>query len=153
VFERIQIVVNDPRALTSLIFRESGVPLRLSLSRDEQGLSISASNGGTHVVRDIEINAIPDAEDWHELTHGRLPNLQSTEAPGVSVVYPIVGGWFHATVKQLNPNRGFTIARFQISENSYTRMDFDVFWNDHQGKQRKSHVVVDVASMQGELPL
>ena len=127
--------------------------LTLTVSRDHNLFSLWAANGGTHVIRDIEINAIPEAEDWHENTHGRLPKLGQTEVHGVEVVYPILGGWFHAKVSQLNPNRGFMIASFEIEHRDYTRFDIDVSWNDHTGMQRKSHAVVDVGSVTKDLPL
>lgn len=127
--------------------------LTLRLSRDNNLFILWASNTGTHVIRDIEINAIPDAEDWYETTHGCLPKLQQTEVRGVEVVYPILGGWFCAKVSQLNPNRGLGIATFEIVHRDYTKIDFDVFWNDYTGMQRKSHAVVDVGSETEDVPL
>jgi Alpha/beta hydrolase family len=125
----------------------------LDISCDQDVFSLGALNIGTHVIRDIEINAIPDAEDWHEATHGCLPKVETSYTHGVEVVYPIAGGWLYAKVAQLNPNRGFMVATFQIERGDYTKIDFDVFWNDHTGMQRKSHAVVDVASVTGDLPL
>jgi hypothetical protein len=127
--------------------------LRLDVSREGSVLQISATNQGTHVIRDIEINAIPDDEDWFERSHGPLPKLIEGGSRDVEVVCPIVGGWFYATARQLNPNRGWTIASFDLKSENYTRIDFDVFWNDHTGKQRKAHAVADVKALDGDLGL
>ena len=127
--------------------------LRLDLARRGTVLDVSALNQGTHIIRDIEINAIPDDEDWFEQSHGPLPKLIESGARGVEIVYPIVGGWFSATVTQLNPMRGCGLASFEIAPAAFTRMDFDVFWNDHTGKQRKAHAVADVNTLQGDLGL
>jgi nucleoside phosphorylase len=131
---------------------EHATSLALSLSHNGDELQVSAYNLGTHVIRDIEVNAIPDAEDWFEHTHGPLPKIEpGSELP--KLVYPIMGGWFHATIPQLNPSRGCIIARGNLSAHDYTVMDFDVFWNDHEGMQRKSHVVADVRTANGYLNL
>lgn len=127
--------------------------LRLDLERHGTVLHISALNQGTHIIRDIEINAIPDAEDWFEQSHGPLPKLIASGGRGVEVVYPIVGGWFYATVTQLSPNRGCGVARFETTSANYTQIDFDVFWNDHTGRQRKAHKVADVNALEGDLGL
>jgi hypothetical protein len=125
----------------------------LTASRKDNILSLTASNKGTHLIRDIEINAFPDDEDWFERTHGPLPKLQEQGARGVEVVYPILGGWFHATVSQLNPNRGINLASFEFTAGDYTKIDFDVFWNDHTGMQRKAHAVVDLLLLDNDVPL
>jgi hypothetical protein len=127
--------------------------LRLDVSRDGSLLRVSALNQGTHVIRDIEINAIPDDEDWYERTHGPLPRLVEGGGRGIDVTYPILGGWFHATVAQLSPNRGWTVATFEMKSTDYTVIDFDVFWNDHTGQQRKAHAVGDVRTLHGDLAL
>jgi pimeloyl-ACP methyl ester carboxylesterase len=127
--------------------------LNISINCDHDSFSIWVTNRGTHVIRDIEINTIPDDDDWHEGTHGFLPKMHPIYTRGVEIFYPILGGWFHAKVEQLNPNRGLMIARFQIGRRDYTKIDIDAFWNDHAGMQRKSHVVVDVASVTGDLSL
>jgi hypothetical protein len=49
--------------------------LRVDVNRHGTALHISTLNQGTHVIRDIEINAIPDDEDWFEQSHGPLPKL------------------------------------------------------------------------------
>jgi hypothetical protein len=125
--------------------------LRVEVKRHGTALHISALNQGTHVIRDIEINAIPDDEDWFEQSHGPLPKLIEGGGRGVEVVYPIAGGWFYATVAQLSPSRGCGVASFETTSADYTQIDFDVFWNDHTGKQRKAHKVADVNTLEGDL--
>ena len=128
--------------------------LRLSLSDDDKQtrhLCVWVVNRGTHIIRDVEINAIPDDKEWMEHTHGPLPSVRPG-APGVEVTYPILGGWFLAKVNQLSPNRGLAIVESQLKEGDYTKIDFDVFWNDHEGKQRKGHAVVD-AAVEGDISL
>jgi hypothetical protein len=127
--------------------------LRLDISRDGSVLRISALNQGTHVIRDIEIKAIPDDEHWFERTHGPLPRLVDGGGRGIEVWYPIVGGWFHAAIEQLNPNRGWTFGTFELKSTDYTIIDFDVAWNDHMGQQRKAHAVADVSAVDESLDL
>jgi hypothetical protein len=126
--------------------------LSLSIARDGKELRVSVINSGTHVIRDIEVNAIPADDDWFEHTHGPLPRLVSGSAAS-TLVYPIVGGWFHAAIPQLSPNRGYTIASGHIDPSDYTMMDFDLFWNDHEGRQRKSHGLADVRTTAGDVAL
>lgn len=125
----------------------------LTSEREGSNISLSVLNRGTHIIRDIEINAIPDDMDWFEHTHGPLPNLKEMGARQVEIICPIMGGWFYATISQLNPNRGFTIATFEIRSGDYTKIDFDVFWNDHTGMQRKSNGVVDLLSIDHNIAL
>jgi hypothetical protein len=127
--------------------------LGLTLSHDKHLVRLWGSNRGTHHIQEIEINAIPDAEDWQEFTHGSLPKLQPSGVPGVAVEYPFAGSWFFAKVDQLNPGHGLMIVISELEEGDFTMIDFDVSWNDHEGKQRKSHTVVDVGSARGEVPL
>jgi nucleoside phosphorylase len=131
---------------------EHATALGLSVSRDEHELQLWAFNRGTHVIRDIEVTAIPAAEDWFERTHGPLPKIEPGSESS-NLVYPIVGGWFHATIPQLSPSRGYMIARGNLNSRDYTVMDFDVFWNDHEGRQRKSNGVADVRTADGDLTL
>ena len=119
--------------------------LRLSVSRDRQGYGLWVTNSGTHAVRDIEIVAIPDDESWFQDTHGGLPGING-KAEEVELVSPIAGGWFMAKVRQLNPDRGLMIAGYNIEPGEYSQIDFDLFWNDHEGMQRKSQGAHDVAT-------
>lgn len=126
--------------------------LALSVSRDAHEMRLWAFNRGTHVIRDIEVTAVPAAEDWFESTHGPLPKIAlGSESSKLS--YPILGGWFHATIPQLSPSRGCMIASGNLDPHDYTMMDFDVFWNDHEGRQRKGHGVADVRSTDGDVTL
>jgi hypothetical protein len=45
------------------------------------------------------------------------------------------------------------IASFKIEGEDYSVMDFDAFWNDHGGMQRKSHAVADVREAKGDVRL
>ena len=75
---------------------EHASALALSLSRDAHQLQLWASNRGTHVIRDIEVNAIPAAEDWSERTHGPLPKIEPG-SESTKLVY-LLGSWFHPTI-------------------------------------------------------
>lgn len=132
---------------------EHATALALSVSRDGHELRLWATNRGTHVIRDIEVSAIPAAEDWFEHTHGPLPKLFESGSESSKLVYPILGGWFYATIPQLSPGRGYMIARGTLGPDDYTVMDFDVCWNDHEGRQRKSNAVADFRTADGDVPL
>lgn len=112
----------------------------LDLSHDGDGGRLLVTNRGLHVVRDVEVTAIPADEDWMPETHGVLPRLYSDTGPGVTLTSKIVGGWLHAQVNQLNPGRGVCIARYHEGQNDYRAMDIDINWNDHDDRQRKAHV-------------
>ncbi len=127
--------------------------LALSVSRDGYELRLWASNRGTYLIRDIEVNAIPAADDWLERTHGPLPRLVESGSGSSKLVCPISGGWFYATIPQLSPSRGHMIASGKLEPHDYTLMDFDVFWNDHEGRQRKSHGIADVRVVDGDVTL
>ena len=71
----------------------------------------------------------------------------------MEVVYPILGGWLYAKVAQLSPNRGLQVVSYRVEPGDHTTIDFDAFRNDHDGMQRKSHVVADVAVAAGDLLL
>jgi hypothetical protein len=47
------------------------------LSRDGDIGRLWVTNQGLHVVRDIEVNALPDDVDWMATTHGRLRSCSS----------------------------------------------------------------------------
>ena len=128
-------------------FHARAVGLRVSQYGNEMTLSIT--NRGTHLITDIEINAIPDDENWHETTHGSLPLVKDKST---GVISPIMGGWFLAHVARLSPNRGIGIVTWQPSESYFTQIDFDVFWIDHTGMQRKSHAEFDV-TVEGQVEL
>jgi hypothetical protein len=132
--------------------------LGLTVSHDDSHgaheLTIAVINRGTHVIEEIEINAIPDDDDWLEVTHGPLPAvIAGGGASAVRLWYPIPGAWFHAQVSKLNVDRGYTILRSELKDEDYTRIDFDVFWNDHTGMQRKAHAVADVRGLLTDVPL
>ena len=60
------------------------------------------------------------------------------------MVYPYLGAWFYATIPQLNPSRGYMIAKAKLAQQDYTAMEFEVSWNDHEGRCRKSYGSADV---------
>ena len=45
------------------------------------------------------------------------------------------------------------IATGILDPHDYTVMEFDVFWNDHEGRQRKSHGIADVRTADGDVTL
>lgn len=127
--------------------------LDLSISHDGDSVSVWITNVGTHVIEDIEVNAIPADDDWFERTHGPLPRLTSPGHGAVEITYPIAGGWFYARVQRLSPNRGVALGTFSLRPTDYTEMDVDVFWNDHGGLQRKSHATCNVRGTTGSISL
>jgi len=127
--------------------------LDITLAHEGTSATVWVSNVGTHVIRDVEINAIPADDDWFERTHGPLPRLTSSGHKSVELTYPILGGWFHARVDQLSPNRGVGLATLALTPKDYTQIDIDAFWNDHAGLQRKSHGMVDVRLTSGSVSM
>ena len=65
--------------------------------------------------------------------------MNELEVRGVEVVYPILGGWLYAKVAQLSPKRDLQVVSYRVEPGA--TIDFDAFRNDHDGMQRKSHVV------------
>jgi hypothetical protein len=121
--------------------------LALTLSNTDEGTSLWVTNGGTHVLRDVEVIAIPDDERPQA-----MPPLVIGGA-SVSLTYPIVGGWFLANVPQLNPGKGVRLCVGTVGPEDLTRFDFDISWHDHTGMQRKSHAVADLRTVAHEIEL
>lgn len=129
--------------------------LAITISREDRDktLTVGIMNRGTHVIEDIEVNAIPDDENWLPASHGPLPQVVERGSDHVELFYPIAGGWFHARCAKLSPGRGYSVLAAKLRDGDYSRMDFDAFWNDHEGMQRKVHGVVEVRSCPGDVPL
>jgi hypothetical protein len=123
----------------------------LDVTHDGDDGRLWVSNRGLHVIRDIEISAIPDDEDWMPETHGSFPLIHKDAPPGVTLTTPILGGWFHAQVIQLSPGRGICVVRYHDRVDDYQQIDMDLNWNDHDGRQRKAHVVANLRECVGAL--
>ena len=127
--------------------------IELSVGREDDRVSLWVSNVGTHEVTDVEISAIPDDEEWAESSHGSPPSLVSGGADVVELCCPMMGGWFLARIAKLTPERGVLVAQFRVTNESFTKADFDVSWIDHTGQKRKSHGVADVRQVEHSVEL
>ena len=115
----------------------------LSLMREKEETTLVAMNNGDHIVRDVEIWAIPLDEDWHPETHGPLPRVHGDSRSGVKLE-PVVGGWFSAEIGQLNPGNGVPLLKYEDVDADYQRVGIDLRWNDHEGRQRKAVATADL---------
>jgi len=136
------------KKVQELELREHSRALDISLSMSDEGLLVWISNQGTHIIKDIEVTAVADTE-----MAVSLPALIEPGPVDVDLTYPILGGWWFARIHQITPNRGLAVGPFCVNEGDFTDIDFDVSWIDHDGKQRKSHAEVDVASDSWRVPL
>jgi hypothetical protein len=143
----------DKRARREQVEMRHASAVSVSLTRGTGDVSLWSSNRSTHLIRGIQIVAIPDDEEWMEERDGPLPAVQPSHVSGVSLTYPIAGGWFYATMDQLNPGRGLQVLKATLRAVDFTRIDFDVAWLDHEGLQRKSHGTADVRVVEGEIAL
>jgi hypothetical protein len=127
--------------------------VRIDVSHHGEDGYLFVGNTGLHVVHDIEVTAIPDDEDWMPMTHGSLPYIYSDTGPDVTLTAPIAGGWFYATVTKLSPGRGVSVVHYHDRMDDYQRIDIDVNWNDHDGRQRKAQVTGNLRECDGALSM
>jgi hypothetical protein len=139
---------------TRAVVDRARTAVSLRVSHAEDGSRLWVENSGLHVVRDIEIAAIPEEEEWPPQPHGPLPRLHDDQSgPGVRLTAPITGGWFLARVDQLSPGRGVQVVHYDEDVDDYQRLDIDLWWNDHEGLQRKGHVSAHLRECDGSLEM
>jgi hypothetical protein len=122
--------------------------VRVDLSpEDAGGIGVSVTNQGTHVVKNIEVLAMPVGGDWDPMLQGP-PFDAATHSPDTGVKFvPNPGGdvWF--TLEQMIPDRGYGLGHFRRVPNAPTELRFQVRWLDHEGRRRTA---VGVGRLDGD---
>jgi hypothetical protein len=127
--------------------------LALSLSHTEEQGSVWATNQGLHIIEDIEINAIPDDEEWTARTYGDLPRVLADHGTGVDLTYPIPGGWFLARVSKLSPGKSIRIVQYRKSPEDFVLIDVDTRWIDHGGLLRRANQQINAHADDGSIKM